>query len=153
MTEDLAPIAGHERAQALLDRPRTLGVLATNGVDGAPHQVQLWYLVFDDHLVVNGRAGRTWPANLLRDPTFSFLVGAGGEWVSLSGRGEEVEDRAQGQRDIAMMAAKYLEPEVAERSVRGFVQEERASFRLMPTRIVVHPDDTLRKKRMLARQG
>lgn len=153
MTEDQAPIAGHERALALLDRPRSLGVLATNGADGVPHQVQLWYLVFDDHLVVNGRTGRTWPSNLLRDPTFSFLVGAGGEWVSLSGRAEEVEDLAQGQRDIAMMAARYLESEVAERAVHRFGQEERVSFRLLPARIVIHPDDTLRRQRSLARRS
>lgn len=135
----------HQRARDLLTAELSLGALASINEDGTPHQVYLWYLLAEDHLVVNSRAGRTWPTNLLRDPRFSFIVNVFPEWVSLSGMAEEVVDREQGQRDIAEMARRYSEPDVAERAIRrSFRREERVSFRLRPTRVLVHPDDTMR---------
>ena len=131
------------RARELLQRPDVFGTLATLASDGTPHQAVVWYLVRSDTIVINSAAGRTWPANLLRDPRCRQLVVQGYEWVSLTGLVEVVTEQATAQADIAAMARRYhaRDPERAERLIRDlFEPQERISFVLYPLRIVERPD-------------
>ena len=55
-------------ARQMLERQGVFGTLATISADGTPLQAVIWYLVRGDTLVINSKAGRLWPTNLLRDP-------------------------------------------------------------------------------------
>jgi PPOX class probable F420-dependent enzyme len=57
----------------LLANHRT-GVLATNGRDGFPHQVAMWYLPEPDRLLMWTYRKAQKAVNLRRDPRASFLV-------------------------------------------------------------------------------
>ena len=84
------------------------------------------------------------PANLLRDPRFSFVVEDGYDWVGVRGVAEALADPAQAQADIAAMARRYHadDPEKAERIIRDrFERQERISFLLHAHAVTEHPDD------------
>ncbi|MDP8904613.1 MAG: pyridoxamine 5'-phosphate oxidase family protein [Chloroflexota bacterium] len=112
--------------------------IATVNPDGSPHQVVVWYLLRDDHLVLNSRAGRRWPTNLLRDPRLSFTVEEGLDFVTLAGEVEVERDAERTQADIAEMARRYETPDVAERSIAEFGRQQRLSFRFRPRSVHTH---------------
>jgi PPOX class probable F420-dependent enzyme len=117
-------------ARELLEREGVFGTLATVSADGSPFQAVVWYLVRGETVVVNSRAGRVWPTNLLRDPRLSLVVEDGYSWVGVRGRAEPVTDQPTAQADIAEMARRYLGAASAEarRSIAGFEAQERISF-------------------------
>ncbi len=114
--------------------------IATINPDGSPHQIVIWFLLRDDHLVVNSRHGRRWPANLRRDPRASLAVYRAEDAVVLTCSAEMVDDPDQAQADIAEMARRYDAPDMAEREIARFRTEPRVSFILRPQRIHVHGD-------------
>ena len=128
-------------AREMLERPLTYATLATVSADGSPHQAVLWYTVAGDDVLVNSKRGRTWPANLERDGRFSLLLGDDHDWVALRGKAEVLDDPAQAVEDICAMARSYHrhEPEVAERAIRTFREQDRISFLLHPAAITEHP--------------
>lgn len=128
-------------ARRMLERPGSFGTLATVSTDGLPHQAVVWYLVRDDHLVINSAIGRIWPTNLLRDPGCSLLVEDGYDWVSVRGRARPITDQPTAQADIAEMARRYHadDPGTAEAMIRDvFRPQERISFVLRPDRVSEH---------------
>jgi PPOX class probable F420-dependent enzyme len=110
-----------------------LAVISTVNPDGSAHQALVWYLLEDDEIVINSRVGRRWQSNLRRDPRLSVAVSDGADWVGLRGAVEVVEDQATAQADIAAMARRYDDPDVAERGIAEFHVQRRVSFRLRPT--------------------
>ena len=128
-------------SRELIEEPLTHATLATVSADGSPHQAVLWYLVAGDDVLVNSKRGRVWPANLERDGRFSLYVGGAHDWITLRGRAEVLEDRAQAVEDICDMARSYHrhEPEVAERAIKTFRGQDRISFLLHPDAITEHP--------------
>ena len=121
------------------DRPR-YATIATLNPDGSPHQAVVWFLLRDDHLVLNSKAGRRWPSNLLRDPRLSLTVEEGLDAVTLGGTVEHEADPELAQADIAEMARRYDDPQTAEREIARFRTEERLRFVFRPTRLHVHGD-------------
>lgn len=115
-----------------LEPPRRYATLATVNRDGGPHQVVVWYLLREDHIVINSRVGRRWPTNALRDPRVSLTVAHEGDYVTLDGELEPIGDAARGQADIAEMAHQYLEPAEAEANIRVFKTHRRLSFAFRP---------------------
>jgi PPOX class probable F420-dependent enzyme len=117
-----------EEASALLDERRTV-VCATNGHDGFPHLMPLWYVV---------RAGTIWAwtyaksqkvRNLERDPRCTLQVETGERYEQLRGlmlRCEAVihrdEDTIGGY--VAELAARYAPPGVDPEAMReGFSRQ------------------------------
>ena len=108
---------------AFLDEQRTV-IVATNGRDGWPHLMPLWYIV---------RAGELWAwtyarsqkvRNLERDPRVTWQVEAGTSYEQL--RGVMVKARVELCRDVEVVAAfgvelfsRYTGAEPAARRGRG----------------------------------
>jgi general stress protein 26 len=69
---------------ALLDEERTV-ICATNGRDGFPHLMPLWYLVRDGELWAWSFAKSQKVRNLERDPRATLQVEAGTEYPQLRG--------------------------------------------------------------------
>jgi PPOX class probable F420-dependent enzyme len=131
--------------RAFLEPPR-FASLATLDPDGTPRQSVVWYLLDGDHLVVNSKIGRRWPANLVRDPRVAISVvdqADGYSWVGLSGRVVEVEeDRDRALADIAAMARRYHDAAKAERMIeRTFRPQRRISFRIAIHEVHDHLED------------
>jgi PPOX class probable F420-dependent enzyme len=113
-------------------------VIATIDRDGAPHQAVVWYLLRDDHIVLNSRVGRRWPANVRRDPRIGFAVEEGEDAVTIVGLAEVAAEGEQAQADIAEMAWRYDLPDIARREIARFQTEQRISFIVRPVRLHVH---------------
>jgi PPOX class probable F420-dependent enzyme len=131
-------------AREMLEREGRFATLATVSADGSPFQAVIWYRLRGDTLIINSKVGRTWPANLLRDPRCSLVIEDGYDWVGVRGRAEAVPDQAAAQADIAEMARRYHadEPDKAERLIRDrFMTHERISFVVHVERVAAHPDD------------
>lgn len=126
--------------RSFLDAPQRFATIATVNPDGSPHQTVVWFLLADDHIVLNSRAGRRWPSNLLRDPRISFTVENGLDAVTISGTAEQDDDAERAQADIAEMARRYETPDKAETEIARFRTEERLRFLLHPRSIHVHGD-------------
>lgn len=114
--------------------------LATINRDGSPHQIVIWFLLRGDEIVVNSRRGRRWPANLERDGRANLAVYEAEDNVILNCVLERVYEGDEAQADIAQMAHRYDTPEAAEREIRRFQTEERVSFILHPTKVLIHGD-------------
>lgn len=122
--------------------------LGTIGADGAPRQAVIWYrLEADGAILVNSADGRSWPADLRRDPRTSLAIidrHDAYRWVGIRGVVEAIiDDQAVAQADIAGLARRYHadEPERAERLIRErFERQHRVSFRIRPEAIREHLD-------------
>jgi PPOX class probable F420-dependent enzyme len=87
---------------AFLDEQRTV-IAATNGHDGWPHLMPLWYLVRGGELWSWTYAKSQKVRNLERDPRVSLQVEAGEQYQEL--RGVMVRARAVIHRDLDTVAA------------------------------------------------
>jgi PPOX class probable F420-dependent enzyme len=135
------PIEGW--ARRMLEQPRRFATLASLDRAGAPAQAVVWYALRGDAIVVNSAVGRRWPANLLRDPRFSFVVEDDYDWVGVRGVAEALSDQRAAQADIAAMARHYHadDPAHAEEIIRErFERQERISFLLHAQAVSEHPD-------------
>jgi PPOX class probable F420-dependent enzyme len=130
-------------AREMLERPLRFATLATITADGSPRQAVIWYTLRGDIIVVNSAVGRRWPADLLRDPRFSFAVEDAYDWVGIRGIAQPRTDQSEAQADIAEMARRYHadDPAHAEELIRDrFERQERISFHLHARSITEHPD-------------
>ncbi|MGA3029319.1 MAG: TIGR03618 family F420-dependent PPOX class oxidoreductase [Candidatus Limnocylindrales bacterium] len=118
-----------------LDAPR-YAVVATLNPDGSVLQAVIWYALEGDAIVFNSRVGRTWPANLARDPRVSLIVADGEDYIELRGEVEIDEDPVRGQKVIGDLARRH-EPDEAARAalLAEFAGQHRVTFELHPTRI------------------
>jgi hypothetical protein len=140
VTAQAAPtieLAANVRSFLTASPPR-YGTLATINRDGSPHQIVIWFLLRGDEIVVNSRRGRRWPANLERDGRANLAVYEAEDNVILNCVLERVYEGDEAQADIAEMAYRYDTPEVADREIRRFQTEERVSFILRPTNVLIH---------------
>jgi PPOX class probable F420-dependent enzyme len=131
-------------ARSMLERPGVFATLATLSADGSPLQAVVWFTLEGDTIVVNSKAGRRWPDNLIRDPRFSLIIEDGYDYLAVRGEAERLHDPVRGQKDIADMARRYhaSEPERAERLISdSFQKQERISFLLHPSSVSPHPDN------------
>jgi PPOX class probable F420-dependent enzyme len=87
---------------AFLDEQRTV-VVATNGRDGWPHLMPLWYVVRQGELWAWTYAKSQKVRNLERDPRVTLQVEAGTSYEEL--RGVMVRARAELVREVAVVEA------------------------------------------------
>jgi PPOX class probable F420-dependent enzyme len=134
-------VALSDKARAFLEEPR-FAVLATINPDGSAQQTVMWYLVRDDHIVMNTRRGRKKDRNLLRDRRVSICVEDGYRYVSIRGEITLHEEQAQAQADIREMAIRYDGKEQGEASSRDvFSKQERISMHLPIANVDEHGFD------------
>jgi PPOX class probable F420-dependent enzyme len=91
---------------AFLDEQRKV-IVATNGRDGWPHLMPLWYVVRDGELWAWTYARSQKVRNIERDPRVTLEVEAGSEYQEL--RGAMVKARAVIHRDVETVAAFGME--------------------------------------------
>jgi len=125
-------IAGEVRA--FLAEPH-FAVLATIGARGLPHQSVMWYLLEDDEVMFNTKAGRAKERYLRDDPRVSLLIGGAYRYVRVTGRVREIRDPRIAQEDIHRLAIRYTGAAAATNSMARFAQEERISYRMPLDRI------------------
>jgi PPOX class probable F420-dependent enzyme len=85
-----------------LDQQRTV-IAATNGRDGWPHLMPLWYVVRDGELWSWTYAKSQKVRNLERDPRVTLQIEDGEEYQEL--RGVMIRARAEIHRDVETVAA------------------------------------------------
>jgi PPOX class probable F420-dependent enzyme len=95
-----------EEVLALLDEQRTV-IAATNGRDGFPHLMPLWYVVRSGTVWVWTYAKSQKVKNLERDPRTTLLVEAGGAYDQL--RGAMLRAEAVLHRDAETIAGYVAE--------------------------------------------
>jgi len=117
-----------------LEAPR-FAVVATINPDGSALQAVVWYDLRGDTIVFNSRVGRTWPANLERDPRISFLVEDGQDYIEMRGEVEIDEDPVRGQKVILELARRYEPERDPAAQAAAFAGQQRVTFELRPTRI------------------
>ena len=109
-------------------------VLSTLRKDGSPHLVVVDYLVDEESLLLNGRVGRSWVANLRRDPRASALVHDPDNvehWVSIVGTAELIREGDEAAvEDAKVMARRYGG------DAEQFTGQHRVSWRLVPERVI-----------------
>ena len=131
------------RVRSFLAKP-LYPTLATSGADGEPHQAVIWFRLEDDgRILLNSRAGRRWPNELLEgrraslaftDPHDPF------SWVGVQAVVESVvDDVPTAQDDIVALAVRYDEDD--EESVTRFRSQPRISFRLRIVAIHDHLEE------------
>ena len=116
-----------EEAAAFLDEQRTV-ICATNGRDGWPHLMPLWYVVRDGRLWSWTYAKAQKTRNLERDPRASLQVEAGEEYDQLRGVLLRCETTIHRQPDdVARLGleifARYTAPELSD-DVREMVHKQ-----------------------------
>lgn len=79
-------------ASAFLEEQRTL-VVATNGPDGYPHVVAMWYALVDGDIAFWTYGKSQKAVNLRRDPRITCLVEAGDDYAEL--RGAQIKGTAE----------------------------------------------------------
>ena len=133
------------RLQAFLER-RLFASLATVDPDGAPRQAVIWYRLEDDgRMMINSRAGRRWPANLLRDRRASLAITDtedGYAWIGLTGRVDAVdEDVKRAREDIVELAHRYHPDGPSASSLAAFRTQPRITFRIAIDAVHDHLED------------
>lgn len=125
-----------------LGLPGRHAVLATVNPDGTPHQSVIWYLLRDDHLVLNSLPHRRWQKNVRRQPQVSLVVENGWDQVTLTGEIETPPDNVElARREAAEMAVRYMAPDEAARIIEErFSKEPRVRYIFRPTSIHTHGD-------------
>ena len=121
---------------------RRFAVLGTTNPSGSPQLTVMWYLVDDDEVVFNTRAGRAKDINLKRDPRVSLLVMSddGYRYLRIDGKVRTITDQATAQNDIRRLALRYYgDAARVEKAMRDtFSKQERISYRLPTTRVEDH---------------
>lgn len=137
------PAALSERVRDFLARP-LYPSLATAGADGEPHQAVIWFrLEADDRILVNSRAGRRWPNELIanRRASLAFTdLEDPFSWVGVQAVVDEiVDDVEQARNDIVALAVRYDEAD--EESEARFRSQPRISFYFRITKVHDHLED------------
>jgi hypothetical protein len=134
-----------DRILAFLDRPLFLS-LATTDPDGAPRQAVIWYRVEPDgRILLNSRAGRRWPTNLLRDGRVSMAVidpADGYAWLGLTGRLDAVVDDVEiARRDIVDLGWRYHPDGPDPADLAAWSSQPRITFRIAVDGVHDHLED------------
>jgi PPOX class probable F420-dependent enzyme len=120
-----------DQVRPFLSAPRC-AVLSTIGLDGAPRQIVIHYMLDEDHVRLNGHRDRRWVANVRRDPRVALIVHDDRDYlhyVSIRGRAALVDDREQALAEAMRQAERYGEDPA------DFAGQPRVSFRLDPEHI------------------
>jgi PPOX class probable F420-dependent enzyme len=117
-------------------------ILVSNGRDGYPHAIAMWFVLDDDGCIYMTTFGKSQKAvNLRRDPRVTLLVESGVEYhllkgVMIRGTAEVIDDPERAVKVLAKIHAKHfgtLTPEV-EQVLRGQAAK-RAVLKITPERV------------------
>jgi len=113
-----------EEVQAFLDHEKTV-VVATNGHDGFPHLMPLWFVVWDGRIWGWTYAKSQKTRNLERDPRATLQVEAGVAYEELRGVMFRCEVRLHRDPEVIERIAsglvdRYSAPEAADAAREGF---------------------------------
>ncbi len=129
-----------QQAQAFLESHHSCS-FATNGHDGYPHVVAMWYTVNDGAIVMTSYAKAQKVVNLRRDPRATVLVESGRKYkelrgVMVRGRVELVEGPAAVSEVLRLVGANPERPgEVPRRNEAAIRRaQKRVVIRLRPER-------------------
>ena len=125
-----------EKARAFLQEQR-FAVLATLNKDGSPQLTTMWYLLEEDTIIMNTKAGRIKALNMKRDPRISICVENGYTYVTISGIVEMNEDQETAHHDIYRLAVRYHGEEAAKQQLEEkFSKEHRITLHLKCEKII-----------------
>jgi len=124
-----------------LEGARTM-ILVSNGRDGWPHPVPMWFVIHEGRPIMSTYASSQKVLNLRRDPRVTALVEAGEQYdelrgVMIHGRAEIIEDRPLVEDVQVAFAHKYVGgpfPEGAEALIRARAAK-RVAIRIVPERM------------------
>ncbi len=129
-----------EGVQAFLEQPH-LCVMGTLNGDGSPQLTAMWYEISDDLVVLNTTRGLVKERNLRRDPRMAICVVEGLRFVTLSGRGEIIEDRGVQEAEVTRMATRYNGPRLGARHWQTIAHQDRLGIHLHIERVYTHGFD------------
>jgi PPOX class probable F420-dependent enzyme len=119
-------------ARAFLEQPH-FAVMATINRDGTPQLTVMWYALHptEDVVLLNATRGLLKERNLRRDPRMAICVEDGMRYVTLEGRAELVEDRAEQQREVDdLIAPRYLGQRIGSRRWDAIKGSDRIGIRM-----------------------
>src|SRR2546423_13748695 len=127
-----------EKARAFLQEQR-FAVLATLNKDGSPQLTTMWYLLEEDTIIMNTKAGRIKALNMKRDPRISICVEDGYTFVTISGIVEMNENQDTAHHDIYRLAVRYHGEEAAKQQLEEkFSKEHRITLHLKGEKIIAY---------------
>lgn len=128
-----------DNVRAFLEEPR-FGVMATINSSGTPQLTVMWYALSEDAdvVVLNSMRGLIKDRNLRRDPRMSLCVEDGMRYVTLEGRAELIEDRAQQEREVnELIAPRYIGWRLGRRRWQVIHESDRIGIHLHVERVHV----------------
>lgn len=128
-----------DNVRAFLEEPR-FGVMATINSSGAPQLTVMWYALSEDAdvVVLNSMRGLIKDRNLRRDSRMSLCVEDGMRYVTLEGRAELIEDRAQQEREVnELIAPRYIGWRLGRRRWQVIHESDRIGIHLHVERVHV----------------
>jgi len=119
--------------RAFLEQPRFC-VMATINRSGTPQLTVMWYALApdgEDVVLLNCTRGLLKERNLRRDPRMSLCIEDGPRYVTLEGRAELVEDRAQQEREVNdVIAPRYIGQRLGSRRWEVIEDSDRLGIRM-----------------------
>ena len=98
----------------------------------------MWYALADDEDVVllNATRGLLKERNLRRDPRMSLCIEDGQRYVTLEGRAELIDDRAQQEREVnEQIAPRYIGQRLGRRRWEVIKDSDRVGIRMRVERV------------------
>ena len=126
-----------EPVRAFLEAPR-FAVMATINASGMPQLTVMWYALLpnEDVVVLNATRGLLKERNLRRDPRMSLCIEDGMRYVTLEGRAELVQDRAQQEREVNdLIAPRYIGQRLGAQRWEVIKHADRVGIRLVLERV------------------
>ena len=124
-----------DKARAFLQE-RRFAVLGTINPDSTPQLSAMWYELDGDEIVMNTKVGRVKERNLRRDPRMSLCIEDGARYVTLEGRAELIEDRAQQEREVNdLIAPRYIGQRLGGRRWEVIKDSDRLGIRMRIERV------------------
>jgi len=121
-----------DEVRAFLEGPR-FAVMGTINTSGMPQLTVMWYALAPDGdvVILNSVRGLVKERNLRRDPRMSLCIEDGMRYVTLKGRAELVEDRAQQEREVnELIAPRYIGQRLGSRRWEVIKNSDRVGIRM-----------------------
>ena len=126
--------------RAFLEEPR-FAVMGTINASGTPQLTVMWYALAEDAdlVVLNATRGLLKERNRRRDPRMSLCVEDGPRYVTLEGRAELVEDRAQQEREVNdLIAPRYIGVRLGSQRWEVIQASDRVGIHMRVERVHTH---------------
>jgi PPOX class probable F420-dependent enzyme len=126
-----------DAVRAFLEQPR-FGVMATINRSGMPQLTVMWYALLADQdvVVMNTTRGLLKERNLRRDARLSLCVEDGMRYVTLDGRAELYDDRAQQEQEVnEWIAPRYIGQRLGAQRWEVIKDSDRVGIRMHVERV------------------